>query len=166
MAGMAQFRDAGVRIGMGTDTAPPNMLMNLQAGLSMARVDDPDGMRPIDFMNAATLGGAAAIGRADLGRIEAGAAADLVAWDMSALEVQPVHDPVEALFLMPPGLRARHVWVAGRHVVQDGQVPGCDEQALALQVQAIFDTLLASFADRHPLGTPPRVLFPPSVPYA
>ncbi len=164
--GMAQFRDAGVRIGMGTDTAPPNMLMNLQAGLSMARVDDPDGMRPIDFVNAATLGGAAALGRADLGRIEAGAAADLVAWDMAALEVQPIHDPIEALFLMPPGLRARHVWVAGRHVVQDGQVQGCDEPAMALQVQAIFDTLLASFADRHPQGLPAGVLFPPSVPYA
>ncbi len=164
--GMAQFRDAGVRIGMGTDTAPPNMLMNLQAGLSMARVDDAGGMRPIDFLNAATVGGASAIGRPDLGRIETGAAADLVAWDMAALEVQPVHDPVEALFLMPPGLRARHVWVAGRQVVQDGQVPGCDEPAMAQGVQAIFDTLLSSFADRHPHGLPPGVLFPPSVPYA
>ncbi|MCU0899212.1 MAG: chlorohydrolase family protein [Cypionkella sp.] len=159
----ADFTAQGIRIGMGTDTTPPNMLMNLQAGLTMARISDP-ATRPADIMRAATLGGAAAIGRPDLGRLAPGSAADLVVWDLAALEVQPVHDPVEALFLMPPGLRPRHVWVAGRQVVRDAQVVGIDEQAIASAMQAIFVVLRDSFATRHPQGLGWPALFPPSFP--
>ncbi len=159
----AGFQAQGIRIGMGTDTAPPNMLMNLQMGLAMARINDP-GTRPADLLRAATLGGAQAIGRPDLGRLQPGAAADLVVWDLSALDVQPVHDPVEALFLMPPGLRPRHVWVAGRHVVRDARVVGTDEAALAAAMQAIFGQLRDSFAARHPQGLGWPALFPPSFP--
>ena len=159
----SSFAAEGIKIGLGTDTAPPNMLMNLQIGLAMARITDSD-TRPTDYLRAATTGGADAIGRGDLGRLCAGSAADIVAWDMAALEVQPVHDPVETLFLMPPGLRPRHVWVAGRQVVCDARVVGADEPAIAAAMQAIFDLLRDSFASRHPQGLDATVLFPPSFP--
>ena len=83
---------------------------------------------------------------------------------MAALEVQPVHDPVETLFLMPPGVRPRHVWVAGRQVVCHARVVGADEPAIAAAMQAIFDLLRDSFASRHPQGLDATVLFPPSFP--
>lgn len=159
----AGFSAQGIRIGMGTDTAPPNMLMNLQTGLAMARITEP-GTSPADLLRAATLGGAKAIGRPDLGRLQPGSAADLVVWDLSALEVQPVHDPVEALFLMPPGLRPRHVFVAGRQVVRDSRVVGVDEAAIAAAMQSIFEQLRDSFADRHPQGLEWPALFPPAFP--
>ena len=157
------FVAEGIKIGLGTDTAPPNMLMNLQTGLAMARITDRD-TRPTDYLRAATTGGADAIGRGDLGRLCAGAAADIVVWDMASLDVQPVHDPVETLFLMPPGVRPRHVWVAGRQVVCDARVVGADEPAIAAAMQAIFDLLRNSFASRHPQGLGAPVLFPPSFP--
>ncbi len=157
------FAAEGIKVGLGTDTAPPNMLMNLQTGLAMARITDRD-THPTDYLRAATTGGADAIGRGDLGRLCAGSAADIVVWDMAALEVQPVHDPVETLFLMPPGVRPCHVWVAGRQVVRDARVVGADEPALATAMQAIFGLLRDSFASRHPQGLGAAVLFPPSFP--
>jgi cytosine/adenosine deaminase-related metal-dependent hydrolase len=159
----AAFRDEGILIGIGTDTAPPNMLMNLQMGLAMARIGDSRATGPEDYFRAATLGGADALRRPDLGRLASGSSADIVVWDLSSLEVQPVHDPLEALFLMPPG-RARHVWVAGRQVVQEGSVVGVDESALAGSMQAIFDRLRASFSERHRSAQAWPDLFPSSFP--
>jgi imidazolonepropionase-like amidohydrolase len=68
-------RRAGVTLALGYDSGPPGtsareLLRLIEAGLSVA-----DGLR------AATLGGAAALGRDDLGRIAVGGAADLVAVD-------------------------------------------------------------------------------------
>ena len=140
------------------------MLMNLQIGLATARLSDPDGTGPADYFRTATLGGAQALGRADLGRLEAGAAADIAAWDLSALDLQPVHDPIEALFLMPPGVRVRHLWVAGRRVVTDGKVDGIDETGLAAAMQAIFEQLRESYEERHQGGSPWQTLFPNAFP--
>jgi cytosine/adenosine deaminase-related metal-dependent hydrolase len=166
VAGLGDMLRLGINVGMGTDTTPPNMLMNLQAGMAMARIDGRQAAGPRQFVEAATLGGATAIGRPDLGRIAPGAAADLVAWDLSRLEMQPVHDPIEALFVMPPGQRPAHVWVAGRHVVRDGQLPGFDEVAAGRHLQAVFDRLVASFPERHAQGLDAATLFPRPIPLA
>lgn len=163
VAGLGDMLGRGINVAMGTDTTPPNMLMNLQFGMAMARIDGRGTAGPREFIEAATLGGAAAIGRPDLGRIAPGAAADLIAWDLSRLEMQPLYDPIEALFIAPPGHRAAHVWVAGRHVVQDGLIPGLDEAAAGRQLQAVFDRLVASFPERNPQGLDAEALFPRSI---
>ena len=160
VAGLGDMLERKINIAMGTDITPPNMLMNLQFGMAMARIDGRTSAGPRQFIEAATLGGANAIGRADLGRIAPGAAADMVAWDLSRLDVQPVYDPVEALFIMPPGQRPAHVWVAGRQVVRDGLIPGLDEATAGRQLQAVFDRLVNSFPERHPQGLDADALFP------
>jgi cytosine/adenosine deaminase-related metal-dependent hydrolase len=165
LSSFGDFRARGVRIGLGTDTAPPDMLMNLQLGVATARMESvPAG--PADYFRAATLGGADAIGRPDLGRLANGAAADLVVWDLADLLVQPVHDPVQALFLMPPGRRAREVWVAGRRVVENFRLVAGDEHEIAAAGPPIFDKLREAYAERSPDGADWRSLFPPSFPIA
>jgi cytosine/adenosine deaminase-related metal-dependent hydrolase len=74
----ASYRRLGVRIGMGTDTWPPDMVLNLQLGLMLSRVMDGDAASPRaeDMFDAATIGGADALGRPDLGRLMPGAQAD------------------------------------------------------------------------------------------
>ena len=162
---IGELKERGVAIGLGTDTAPPDMLMNLQIGVALARTD-PDGpaFGPADYLRAATLGGAAALGRPDLGRLEPGAGGDVAVWDLSDLAAQPVHDPVQSLFLMPPGRRAREVFVAGRQVVRDFKVVSVDESVLALDLQSAFETLRRAYGERDRQGRDWSSLFPSTFP--
>ncbi|WP_061930272.1 chlorohydrolase family protein [Aureimonas sp. AU22] len=160
----ARMRAKGIRIGLGTDTAPPDMLMNLQMGLAMSRVEDEAAADIPEFVRAATLAGAEAIGRRDLGRLEPGAQADLAVWDLAAFDAQPVFDPLEALFLMPPGRRARDVFVAGRCCVKDHELQAFDVAHASERIAEIFQILLDSFPERHWQNRHWRELFPPSFP--
>jgi len=72
---VAAARGAGVTIALGFDSGPPGSSAQELLRLVAA------GMSPMEAIRAATTGGAAALGRADLGRIEAGAAADLLVVD-------------------------------------------------------------------------------------
>ena len=83
------YREMGIRIGLGTDTYPPDMLLehaDRPHGLPH-RGGRPQACRAEDFYDAATLGGADALGRPDLGRLRPGAKADLIVVDLG----RPVH---------------------------------------------------------------------------
>jgi imidazolonepropionase-like amidohydrolase len=68
-------RAAGVTLALGYDSGPPGASANELLRLAEA------GLTPIDALRAATIGGSAALGRPDLGRIRVGGSADLVAVD-------------------------------------------------------------------------------------
>jgi cytosine/adenosine deaminase-related metal-dependent hydrolase len=85
----ASYRWRGLRIGMGTDTWPPDMILNMQLGLILGLIlgrvmeGDASAVRARDLFDAATIGGADALGRSDLGRLMPGAMADIVIFDFS-----------------------------------------------------------------------------------
>ena len=98
--------------------------------------DDGRGRGPLtacDVLAMATAGSAAGLGRAgELGSLEPGAAADLCCWDVRGVADAGVADPAGRDCCGPsPGRRPRHVVVAGRVVVRDGQLMAADERALA-----------------------------------
>ena len=102
---------------------------------------------------SATLGGADALGRPDLGRIEAGACADLVAFDLGLPHQGQVIDPIQTLLLTGRGRDARTVVVDGRFAMEDRIIPGVDEGDFTDRAQAQFDRLVACYPDRtwnHP----------------
>ena len=70
----------------------------------------------------ATLGGAAVLGRDDIGALAPGMAADIIAFDLNALGYAggAVHDPVAALVFCHPQ-NVDFALVNGRVLVQDGQ---------------------------------------------
>jgi len=72
---VAAARAAGVILALGYDSGPPGASANELLRLAEA------GLSPIEALRAATLGGAAALGRPELGRIAVGAPADLVVVD-------------------------------------------------------------------------------------
>ena len=78
----------------------------------------------------ATRGGAAVLGRNDIGSLEAGKAADLVAWRVEDLaHAGAVADPVAALVTCAPG----NAWLSvidGRVVIENGRIPGLDLETL------------------------------------
>ncbi len=149
----ARCRAMGLRIGMGTDTWPPNMLLNMQLGLMLARVADDDvaAVPAADLFNAATVGGADALGRSDLGRLQPGACADITVFAMGAGYLGRALDPIQSL--MVGGGEVETVVVAGRFVVENKFVVGFDMAAADARAQAQFAGLVRKYPERtwgHP----------------
>lgn len=161
-----QLDGMGITIAMGTDTAPPDMLMNLQIGLILARVAEGDAgaTSSADLFRAATLGGAKALGRDDLGRIAPGCPADLAVFDLSDIHMAPAIDPITTLVAGGRGRVTRATFVDGRLSMRDGQVAGLDLPAARIRAQTQFDGLVAKYPERS--WGHPRLehLFPPSFP--
>ncbi len=161
-----RYRDIGINIGMGTDTHPPDMIQNMQLGLILARVaeDDAAAVRAEDLYDAATLGGARALGRDDLGRLAPGARADLIVIDLDAPEMGQVIDPVQTLMLNASGREVRTVVIDGRLVMEDGVIPGVDDRAMRARAQTQFDRMVAQYPDRTHGHPPIAEIFSSSYP--
>lgn len=157
-------RAQGINVAMGTDTAPPDMLLNLAVGQMVGRIvtGDPEALSATDMFNAATLGGAQALGRPDLGRLQAGACADIAIFDLDQ-GITPTIDPVQSLVLGASGRVTRAVFVDGRLSMRDGAVAGIGTDARA-QAQAQFDGLVARYPERTWAHPPLSEIFPSSFP--
>jgi cytosine/adenosine deaminase-related metal-dependent hydrolase len=141
------WRAAGLRVGLGVDGSASNdgadLLGEARQAMLLARVGHgPAAMRARDALEMATLGGAAVLGRDDVGAIEPGRCADLAVFDVSGLEHAGVHDPVAGLLFAAP-VRARFTIVGGRVVVDEGRLATADPRELARRQRAAVGTLAA-----------------------
>jgi cytosine/adenosine deaminase-related metal-dependent hydrolase len=131
------YRRKGVAIGVGTDVYPHNMLdeMRLAAYLARVMAENPRDTNAADVFHAATINGARALGRDDIGRIAVGAKADLVLVDCTHPAMRPCRDPLRSLFYSASERAVRDVFVDGRQVVRDGRCLTIDyaEAAEALE---------------------------------
>jgi cytosine/adenosine deaminase-related metal-dependent hydrolase len=166
MQSFAKYRNMGINIGMGTDTHPPDMIMNMQIGLMTARLTgaDPFETRSEDMFNAATLGGADALKRPDLGRLQAGACADLIVIGLDDPAMGQVIDPIQTLMLNGSGRDVRTVVIDGRFVMTEGVIPGVDDDAMRRQAQAQFDGMVVQYPDRTHMHPPVEEIFSASYP--
>ncbi|OSP53552.1 chlorohydrolase family protein [Pseudoruegeria sp. SK021] len=154
-------RAKGINIGLGTDTHPADMILNMQIGMMTARLaGGMDAIRSEDMFNAATLGGAQALNRPDLGRLAKGAKADIAVIDLHQTLQTP--DPVQTLMTAASGRDVRDVWIDGRQVMADGVIPGVDAAADAARAQDQFDGLVAKYPDRTAGHRPVSEIFTPS----
>ncbi len=141
-----RYRAAGINLGLGTDTWPPDLMQNMRTGLYAARLQEAGAAQTsmADLFNAATLGGAKALRRDDLGRLAPGAQADIVVFDLTAPHLGPVFDPLKNLFLAGRGTDCRASYIAGRCVMEDFAVVSVDMLALQAQADRQFEKLLAN----------------------
>lgn len=162
----SRVKSMGIRIGMGTDTAPPDMVLNMAVGVMANRIAEGRGDTgsAAEFYDAATIAGADALNRPDLGRIAPGSKADIAVFDMADRMIAPRIDPVQTLVYGATGRVTRATIVDGRLSMRDGQVAGIDLAAARGQAQAQFDGLVARYPERT-FGHPPvEEIFPPSYP--
>jgi len=159
-----RYRAAGVNIAMGTDSFPPDMIRNMDTGANVAKVIDGrhDAGNAAEFFRAATLGGAKALGREDLGRLAPGALADMVIVDLSDPRVGAVDDPIRTLLMNCTGANVRTVIINGRIVMEDQALPGVDDEHMRERLQAYFTTMKAGYTERDYKKRPVDELFPPS----
>lgn len=140
IAPLRQYRAAGVPVGLGVDGSASNdgshllaearqaMLLSRLGGAESERRGGPaqPQMPAREALELATLGGAAVLGRDDIGSLAVGKCADFFALDMRRLEFAGAgHDPVAAAVMCAPA-QAAYTVVHGRAVVREGQVVSVD----------------------------------------
>lgn len=134
IAPVADYLAAGVATGLGVDGSASNdgghLLGEARQAMLLARVAASPGLIHAEEqaqMNArtalemATLGGAAVLGRDDIGALVPGKVADFATFDLNRIEFAgALHDPVAALLLCAP-VPARHTYVHGAPVIRNGR---------------------------------------------
>jgi cytosine/adenosine deaminase-related metal-dependent hydrolase len=117
----------GVRVGLGVDGSASNdaasMLGEARQAMLLQRVGlGPSAMTARQALELATLGGAAVLGRDDIGCLAPGMAADFAAFDLRGVaHAGALHDPVAALVFCSPE-RSSWVVINGRVVVEEGRL--------------------------------------------
>ena len=159
-----RYLDAGVNMALGTDSYPQDFLADLKFVAIMGKIAERDFevVNSRDVFNAATLGGAKALGRDDLGRLGPGAKADIVIADFQRPRVGPFLDPIKALIQCCDGEVIDTVIVAGKTLVEGGRLLGWDERQLLADVRASSANAWQRFADYWPESEPLEQVFPPA----
>jgi cytosine/adenosine deaminase-related metal-dependent hydrolase len=118
-----RYAARGVRMAMGTDCAPHNLIEEMRLAILLARNAARDIAAADTGMvfHAATAGGADALGRPDLGRIAVGGAADLALIDLAHPLMNPPRDPLRALVFHAADRAVQRVMVAGETVLAKGR---------------------------------------------
>jgi 8-oxoguanine deaminase len=162
------YLDAGVNICLGSDSFPPDLIRGMDVGWHMAQLVEgrADAGAPERWVDAATLGASRALRRPDLGRLEVGAQADLVAFALDDIRDGVVEDPIRTLLMNGTARQATHTVVAGRVIVRDGIVPGVDVRRLRARGQELFDKLRRGYSARDHAHRSTAELFPPTFPAA
>ncbi|WP_114466327.1 amidohydrolase family protein [Pseudorhodoferax soli] len=119
------LRRAGAALTLGTDNMHADMVEVLRWALAIGRIQEDgvdDFWQPVDVLRMGTMGGAQAMGLAgQIGSVEVGKQADLVAFDFRQPHLVPCVNPVGNLVHTAQGRDVEHVWVAGRQVVASGR---------------------------------------------
>jgi 8-oxoguanine deaminase len=148
IAPVGALRSAGARVGLGVDGSASNdsshLLTEARQALLLHRVTgDPAAMTAGEALWLATRGGAAVLGRDDIGQLAPGMAADFVAFRLDTLEMAggAVHDPLAALvFCRPPNVELSVI--NGSVRVRDGQLVGVELAQLIERHNAIARALV------------------------
>ena len=155
IAPIKEYQKAGVNVGIGVDGSASNdgssLLGEVRQAFLLSRVKEgitgfsltpaplPEGegqgmrilMSAREALYLGTRGGAAVLGRSDIGSLEPGKCADFFAIDLNRIEYSggAVHDPVSAVVFCQP-VRVDYTVVGGRFVVREGNVVTLDERKL------------------------------------
>lgn len=135
------YRQAGVNMGIGTDTFPSDFIREMRLAAIMAKMVKKSNFATNagQIFDAATLGGAKAFGRTDIGRLAPGAKADFLVFDLSTLEMTPARDIIKNIVYSASRHSVSRVYVGGSCLARDGQVEGMDLKALTQELQEIAE---------------------------
>ncbi len=164
-----RYRAAGVNLALGTDTYPRDLIMQMRVASYMGKIVTHDlfAAPAAEVFAAATLGGARALGRDDLGRLAPGAKADILIVDLSgrdSLRFGPVRDPIKSLVECGIGDDVETVIVDGQVCMSERRIPGVDVAALRREAQAAAEEVWARLPEWEPLGRTAEQMSPWSYP--
>jgi 5-methylthioadenosine/S-adenosylhomocysteine deaminase len=148
IARLAELRAASVKVGLGTDGPASNDDLDLWEEIQLSTMltrlatNDSTAMTGAQAFLLATRGGAEALGRDDIGALEAGRWADMVHVDLddpafaAGLDV-PDEQLMSNLVWAAGSRRVRDVWVAGEQVVGEGESLRVDRAKIQANVAEV-----------------------------
>ena len=158
IAPVKAYRKAGVNVGLGVDGSASNdgshLLAEVRNAMLVSRVqegltgyslsNDPNRklMTAREALYLGTRGGAAVLGRKDIGSLEVGKCADFFAVNLNKLGYAGMHDPVSAIVFGQP-VNVDYTVVGGKFVVKEGQLATVDQNKLIEKHNKAAKRLLA-----------------------
>ena len=143
LAPVHALAQAGVNIGLGTDSAASNNRLDLLSELRLAALlgklgaNDAAAMPARQVLEMATINAARALGLdTKIGSLEKGKRADITAIHLGALEIAPCYHPLSHIAYAAGREHVSHVWVDGKLRLREGQLTGLDTADIA--ARAIF----------------------------
>jgi cytosine/adenosine deaminase-related metal-dependent hydrolase len=157
-----------VNVALGTDTYPHDLFEEMRLALYLSRTDARriEGSECADVFAAATIGGAEALGRADLGRLAVGCKADLLLVEIDHPLMQPARDPLRSMISSAGSRPIRDVIIDGKYVVRDHEVVTLDYRAAIAELIEIAARHEAQIQDVDVLRRRAETLAPLSLPWA
>lgn len=178
-----KYAAKGINMTMGTDAQPDDMLRNLRFAWDLDRLcwrrrfffrypenkphynmldDEAQYKRTTaaDFFDAATVNGAKALLRDDIGKLAPGAKADIIVIDLNDIAVGPYEDPIRTIIMSCTGNNVTHTIIDGELLMQDKKLIGIDEETLLADAQRVYERFLSNY-DTYDLHGRNRGLFFP-----
>nr|WP_305123228.1 chlorohydrolase family protein [Roseomonas sp. GC11] len=166
MESFSKYLARGVNMTIATDTCPQSMIEAMRWTSVASKIVDrrTQVATAADVFNAATLNGAKALGRDDLGRIAPGAKADLLIWHGESMFMTPLRDPIRNIVFSATAEDLDTSIIDGRVVMQGGVVPGYDPVELGRAVQQGAEAMWEGMKSRDWAGRDIEQLSPSSFP--
>ncbi len=163
---LGKYLDAGVVMGIGTDTIPHNMIEDMRYAAILARVASRDGHvgSTSQVFHAGTAGGAQALGRSDIGRLAVGAKADIVVRDLDHPVMKPVTDPIVSLVHSAAERAVKDVYIDGTQIRRDHEVLTLDRAGAADRIRAAQVRMEATTVDNDYAQRTSEMIAPLSLP--
>ena len=139
---VAKCLDAGINVALGTDGSASNndldMLgeMRTAALIGKAVAGDASAIPAMTALRMATINGAKALGlEKQIGSLEVGKFADVIAIDLSALETQPLYCPISQIVYAANRNQVTDLWVAGQHLLKSRELTTFDMTELQHNIE-------------------------------
>ncbi|MDD5035756.1 MAG: TRZ/ATZ family hydrolase [Methylococcaceae bacterium] len=148
---VAKLLAAGINVALGTDGAASNNDLDVLGEMRTAALlakgvsGDASAVPAAMALRMATLNGAKALGLGEeIGSLEIGKSADIVALDLGDIETQPLFDPISDLVYAGSRHQVSDVWVAGRRLLNKRELTTLDRDDITARAQTWRERLIAT----------------------
>jgi len=137
IADVAKMLKQNLSVSLGTDSSASNNRLDIMEEMRLAALlikgstKSPESIPANEAIKMATINGAKALGLGSItGSIEKNKKADLVAIDLSAIENQPIYNPISTLVYSSSRSDVSYVWIDGKIKLKDKSLVNIDEERI------------------------------------